>query len=470
MPRAAAQFSRLNYHAKGKNMKSKILVVDDDSLVREFIMETLRRKQYEVAEADSGEKAIQSIGQSEYDLVITDLKMQKASGMDVLKAAIAAQPDCRVMVVTAFGTIENAVEAMKLGACDYITKPFNANELEILVERALYYKKLKQENVQLKRELADTYAFENIVGSSPAMLKVFQTIKNVANSPSTVLISGETGTGKEIVARAIHFNSERASRPFIKMNCAALPEGLIESELFGHEKGAFTGAIKATIGRFEQASGGTLLLDEISEIPPRIQAKLLRVIQERELERLGSGQTIPIDVRIIATSNRELKKEVAEGRFRDDLFFRLQVIPIDLPPLRDRLDDIPSLCDYFIKKYCRREGIPYKSLSEKAIKFFMGYRWPGNVRELENYIERAIVISKSEELRLTDFPMEVAMGAPGFDGGDSSDPITIAEMEKRLIFKTLEANDWNKARAADILGITTRTLRNKLNEYRESPS
>jgi DNA-binding NtrC family response regulator len=442
---------------------AKILVVDDDPLVREFLNETLKRKNFQVFQAESGEAAIDMLDKQELDLVITDLRMPKASGMDVLKAALKVQPDCRVMVITAFGTIENAVEAMKLGACDYITKPFNANELDILVDRALEFKKLKDENRQLKMEIASIYSYENLVGKSPSMIKVFETIESVANSQSTILISGETGTGKEMVARAIHYRSNRADKPFIKMNCAALPEGIIESELFGHEKGAFTGAIKSTVGRFEQADGGTLLLDEISEIPSRIQAKLLRVIQERELERLGSGQTIPIDVRIIATSNRDLKQEVRKGRFRDDLFFRLQVIPINLPPLREHLEDIPLLADYFLRNYCHREGVPLKSLAEKVARLFMSYDWPGNVRELENCIERAVVMSKSQELAVSDFPMEIVSGVPNLAVKESEAGSTIAEMEKRLIFKTLEANNWNKAKT---LGITTRTLRNKLTEYR----
>jgi len=447
-------------------MNSKIFVVDDDVYAREFIVETLKRKGYQLEQTDSGESALEIIKHQEFDLIITDLKMKQVSGLDVLRAAQNIQPDCRVMVVTAFGTIDNAVEAMKIGACDYFTKPVTPDELEILVANALDYKRLKMENRYLKQELAGSYSFANLMGKSLSMMKIFELIKNVANSPSTILISGETGTGKEMVARAIHFNSIRAGKPFIKMNCAALPEGLIESELFGHEKGAFTGAVKSSIGRFEQANGGTLLLDEISEIPPAIQAKLLRVIQERELERLGSGQTIPIDVRIIATSNRDLKKEVSERRFRDDLYFRLQVIPIDVPPLRKRLDDIPILSDYFLQKYCHREGVPLKVLSDKVIKYFMSYAWPGNVRELENYIERAVVVSNSQELKVSDFPMEIAIGIGGFTDTEQAAGTTIAEMEKRLIFKTLEANNYNKAQAAEVLGITPRTLRNKLNEYR----
>jgi len=400
-------------------------------------------------------------------MVITDLKMHQVNGIEVLKETLRLQPECRVIVITAFGTIENAVEAMKIGACDYISKPFVADELEILVERSLDYKKLKDENKILHQELDDKYSYDNLIGNSPSMKKIFDIIKSVACSPSTVLITGETGTGKELVARAVHFNSNRADRRFVKMNCAALPEGIIESELFGHEKGAFTGAIKATKGRFEQANGGTLLLDEISEIPPRIQAKLLRVIQEREIDRLGSGQTVPIDVRLVATSNRDLKTMVARGRFRDDLFYRLQVIPINLPPLRERLDDIPLLCEHFIAKYCRREGVPNKSLSEKVVQMFMGYNWPGNIRELENYIERAVVISTSEELKPADFPMDLKAGNIGPINDRMEIGQTIADMEKRLIMKTLEANNWNKERAADVLGITSRTLRNKLAEYKQ---
>lgn len=447
-------------------MSARILIVDDDTLVREFIVEVLVRKGYEIDQADCGETAVEILEEKNFDLVITDLKMKGLSGIDVLKAAVTANPETRVIMVTAFGTIDNAVEAMKIGASDYVTKPFSANELEILVERSLEIKKLKTENRQLKNEIANQYSFDNLIGRSPGMQKIFEIINNVANSPSTVLISGETGTGKEMVARAVHYNSNRAEKPFIKMNCAALPEGLIESELFGHEKGAFTGAVKSTVGRFEQAHEGTLLLDEISEISPTIQAKLLRVLQERELERLGSGLTIPVDVRIIATSNRDLKKEVNEGRFRDDLFFRLQVIPIDVPPLRKRLDDIPLLCDYFINRYCNREGVPYKNLADKVIKHFMTYNWPGNVRELENYIQRAVVMSSEQELKLSDFPIEVAVGAAQIESGSELEITTIAEMERILIYKTLEANEFNKAQTADVLGITTRTLRNKLNEYR----
>ncbi len=446
-------------------MKPRILIVDDEELVRDFISEVLLRMGYAPLAAPTGEKAIEYLEKSEYDLVITDYKMPGLSGDDVLKKAIELWPDCRVIMLTAFGTIDHAVEAMKLGAHDYITKPISPDHLEVVVSKALEYKSLKIENRNLKNEIGDKYSFENILGKSATMRDVFELIKRASPSDSTILINGESGTGKELVAKAIHYNSARADTPFIKMNCAALPEGLIESELFGHEKGAFTGAIRATRGRFEMADGGTLLLDEISEIPPALQAKLLRVLQEKEFERIGSGQTIRVDVRVIATSNRDLKNEVAKGDFRDDLFYRLNVIPIDLPPLRQRLEDIPLLAGYFLNKYCQKIGIPTKTLNEKAGQMLLSYLWPGNVRELENLIERAVVISKNQELKVGDFPPEIAAGIPTLGKTSMDVGMSIGEAEKILILKTLKAHGGNKSRAADVLGISTRTLRNKLHEY-----
>ena len=335
----------------------------------------------------------------------------------------------------------------------------------MVVAKALEYKTLKLENRVLRREISEKYSFENIIGKASSMKKVFELIQRASPSDSTILISGESGTGKELVAKAIHYNSPRAGGPFIKMNCAALPEGLIESELFGHEKGAFTGAIRATRGRFELADGGTLLLDEISEIPPSLQAKLLRVLQEKEFERIGSGQTIKTNVRVIATSNRDLKDEVGRGNFRDDLFYRLNVIPIDLPPLRQRNEDIPLLCEYFLDKFAQKLGIPAKALSDKTMGLLLAYQWPGNVRELENVIERATVISKNQELKPSDLPSEVSSGVPDFPRGGLEAGITIDGAEKMLILKTLKAHGGNKTKAAEVLGISTRTLRNKLQEY-----
>jgi DNA-binding NtrC family response regulator len=446
-------------------MKPKILIVDDEELVRDFITEVLIRMGFAPLAAPTGEKGIEYLQKGEYDLVITDFKMPGISGNDVLKKAVELWPDCRVIMITAFGTIDHAVEAMKLGAHDYITKPISPDHLEFIINKALEYKSLKFENRILKGEISDKYSFENIVGKSAVMRDVFELIKRASPSDSTILINGESGTGKELVAKAIHYNSARAEAPFIKMNCAALPEGLIESELFGHEKGAFTGAIRATRGRFEMADRGTLLLDEISEIPPALQAKLLRVLQEKEFERIGSGQTIRVDVRVIATSNRNLKDEVSNGSFRDDLFYRLNVIPIDLPPLRQRLEDIPLLTDHFLNKCCQKIGLPTKTLSEKVSRMLLSYSWPGNVRELENLIERAVVISKNQELKISDFPPDISAGIPALGKTNMDVGMSIGEAEKILILKTLKAHGGNKSKAADVLGISSRTLRNKLQEY-----
>jgi DNA-binding NtrC family response regulator len=446
-------------------MKPKILIVDDEAIVRDFISEVLIRMGHAPLAADSGEKAVKHLERTEFDVIITDFKMPGLSGIDVLKKALELWPDCRVIIITAFGTIEHAVNAMKMGAHDYITKPISPDHLEMVVCKALEYKKLRIENRMLRDEISDKFSFENIIGKAPNMQAVFELIRRASPTDSTILINGESGTGKELVAKAIHYNSPRANSPFIKMNCAALPEGLIESELFGHEKGAFTGAIRATKGRFELADGGSLLLDEISEIPPALQAKLLRVLQEKEFERIGSGQTIKVDVRVIATSNRDLRDEVSGGKFRDDLFYRLNVIPIDMPPLRQKLEDIPLLCNYFLNKFCRKSGVPVKTLSEKVMQIFLSYSWPGNVRELENLLERAVVISKNQELKPVDFPPEITSGLAAVPSGTMDVGMSVDEAEKILILKTLKAHAGNKSRAAEILGISTRTLRNKLHEY-----
>ncbi len=446
-------------------MKPKILIVDDEAIVRDFISEVLIRMGHAPLAADGGEKAIEHLQRTEFDVVITDFKMPGISGIEVLKRALELWPDCRVIIITAFGTIEHAVEAMKIGAHDYITKPISPDHLEMVVSKALEYKNLKIENRLLRNEISDKFSFENIIGKAANMQAVFELIRRASPSDSTILINGESGTGKELVAKAIHYNSSRANGPFIKMNCAALPEGLIESELFGHEKGAFTGAIRATRGRFELADGGSLLLDEISEIPPPLQAKLLRVLQEKEFERIGSGQTIKVDVRVIATSNRDLRDEVAGGNFRDDLYYRLNVIPIDIPPLRQKLEDIPLLCNYFLNNFCPRFGVPVKTLSEKVMRIFMSYSWPGNVRELENLLERAVVISRNQELKPGDFPPEITSGVAAVPSGTMDVGMSINEAEKILILKTLKAHAGNKSRTAEVLGISTRTLRNKLHEY-----
>ncbi len=446
-------------------MKPKILIVDDEAIIRDFISEVLIRMGHAPLAADSGERAITHLERTEFDVVITDFKMPGISGIEVLKRALDLCPDCRVIIITAFGTIEHAVEAMKMGAHDYITKPISPEHLEMIVSKALEYKKLKTGNRRLRDEVSDEFSYENIIGKAANMQAVFELIRRASPSDSTILINGESGTGKELVAKAIHYNSPRANGRFIKMNCAALPEGLIESELFGHEKGAFTGAYRAAKGRFELADGGSLLLDEISEIPPPLQVKLLRVLQEKEFERIGSGQTIKVDVRVIATSNRNLGEEVAKGNFRDDLYYRLNVIPIDIPPLRQRLEDIPLLCKYFLNDFCKASGVPLRTLSEKVMQIFMSYSWPGNVRELENLLERAVVISRNQELKPVDFPPEVTSGVAAASSGAMEVGMSVNEAEKILILKTLKAHVGNKAKTAGILGISARTLRNKLHEY-----
>jgi two-component system, NtrC family, response regulator AtoC len=447
-------------------MEKRILVVDDDALMKEFLNETLTRKKYSVDLASTGEEALKMMKQKEYDVILSDIRMPQLGGMDVLKATRNFLPDAKVILMTAYATVENAVEAMKLGAYDYIMKPFSADAIEVAVEKAFEYKRLVLENRILKSQIAHQYRFENIVGKSPQMQKVFEMVDVVANSRATILITGESGTGKELIAKAIHYNSPRKDGPFIKINCAALPENLVESELFGHEKGAFTGAIRQTRGRFELADGGTLLLDEISEISLGLQAKLLRVLQEREFERVGSGQSIQVDVRIISTSNQNIPELIRKGKFREDLYYRLNVIPIHLAPLREKKEDIPALAEHFLKIYNEDNKRSVEGISEKVYELFMNYHWPGNVRELENYIERAIVMTRGKILTPSEFPRELALGQTKTTLDSIEVGCSINEAEKKLILKTLDAQSDNRTKAAQILGISTRTLRNKLQEYR----
>ena len=442
-----------------------ILVVDDEALMRESLKMTLERKHYKVDVAKDVKEAIAQLTGMEYDLILSDIRMPGGSGLDVLEAARSKLPEAVVVMMTAYGTIENNVEAMKKGAFAYIVKPFSADEVELVVEKVFEYQHLRQENRLLRSELEARYSFGNMVGKSPGMQGIFSFIEVVAQSRSTVLVSGESGTGKELVAEAIHYNSPRKDGPFIKINCAAVPDQLMESELFGHEKGAYTGAIRQRRGRFELADKGTLLLDEISEMTPALQAKLLRVLQEREFERVGGRETIRVDVRVIATTNRELEKEVREGRFREDLFYRLNVIPILLPPLRERKEDIPALVQSFLHKYARENEKPVVGFSKDVLEGLMAYHWPGNVRELENAIEHAVVLCQTGQLEMEDFPNGLIFGR----GEPEDDRITVGktlrEMEEVLILKTLAACRGNRTSAADMLGVSSRTIRNKLNEY-----
>ena len=445
----------------------RILVVDDDTYVRGATEEILIRRGYEVDTAPDAKTALQTLEEGEYDLLLSDIKMPNMSGLDLLERVKAKWTDMHVILMTAFGTVEDAVEAMKKGAYDYIQKGSESttSETEIVVERALKFQETQRENRRLRSELKSRYSFGSMIGKSANMEQVFDFIDTVADSRATVLVTGESGTGKELVARALHYNSSRANGPFIRLNCAALPKDLMESELFGHEKGAFTGAIKQTRGRFEMADGGTLLLDEVSEIDPSLQAKLLRVLQEREFDRIGSTQTIKVDVRIVTTTNRDLTKEVEEGNFREDLFYRLNVIEIGLPALRERKEDIPALVKCFLDRYNEDNAREVEGIDDDALDLLTRYDWPGNVRELENYIERAVVVSRGPQLSVGDFPGRVSAG-PGSRGDDGLQVgLTVHEVERRLIMKTLEAFRGNRTEAAAQLGISTRTLRNKLHEY-----
>lgn len=446
--------------------KERILVVDDEALMREYVEEALVRAEYQVETATSGTEGIQRLDKDTFDVVVTDLRMKPDDGMAVLDAVREKHPDTHVIIMTAYGTVEGAVEALKCGAADYILKPFSPEELELTVERAVERKRLERENDYLRSVVNESYDFSSMIGGSAAMQAVYDQVRRVADSRSTILIRGESGTGKELVARAVHHSSNRADRPFIKVNCAALSAGLLESELFGHEKGSFTGAHDRKIGRFELADGGTLLLDEISEISPELQPKLLRALQEREFERVGGTQPIQVDTRIICTSNRNLEESVENGEFREDLFFRLNVIPIHLPPLRERREDIAALMDYFLERFSQENGREIDGYTRDARDAFMQYEWPGNVRELQNAVERGVVLHMSGLLDASDFNLDGKR--PATSGGNGvAVPVgtTVANMEKELILRTLEHCGQNRTHAAKMMGISVRTLRNKLKEY-----
>jgi len=441
----------------------KILVVDDEPLIRDLLRDILREEGYEVSVAKEGLSALKKVKREETDLVITDVKMPGLDGIKLLKEIKKVSPSTPVIVITAYGTIENAVEAMKKGAYDYITKPITPDQIKLVLQKISRHKNLLRENRYLRAEVNQKYNFEELVGESPGMREVYSMIDKVAKTKATVLIQGESGTGKELVARAIHFRSPRRERPFIKLNCAALPEDLLESELFGHEKGAFTGAVSRREGRFELADKGTLLLDEISETSSSFQTKLLRVLQEGEFERVGGTRTLKVDVRIIATTNRDLKKLVEEGKFRDDLYYRLNVLPIYLPPLRERREDIPLLTLHFLKKYSRRNGLKLKSISKECLQMLKEYYWPGNVRELENVIERMVVMNEKEALLPQDFAF-LNLSSQNLNLSFSEN-LTLEEMEKKLIIETLRRTGGNRTKTAKILNISVRTIRNKLKKY-----
>jgi DNA-binding NtrC family response regulator len=446
--------------------QKQILVVDDNDLFRDSIVEVLRRQGYGVQSAGSGDEAVKIVTGNRFDCIISDLKMPSMSGIELLEKIREIDQDVPFLIVTAYGQIETAVEAIKKGAYDYLEKTEKlSQQLELTVERTLAYRSLLDENRQLRTELSGKWDF---IGSTHTMDEIRELVTTIAPSKSTVLVTGESGTGKELVARSIHYMSPRHSAPFIKINCASLPEGLIESELFGHEKGAFTGAIKDKKGKFEYASGGTLLLDEIGEMPFSVQAKLLRVLQEGELTKVGGNEPVPVDVRIVATTNRDLEEEIRQGRFREDLFYRLNVFHIHLPALRERRDDIGMLVDHFIRKYNDENGFSVDGVDPGCLEVLNRYDWPGNIRELENAVERAVVLTKSGTVGAEQFNPGSMFVVNSVKNNFNFQPgVTISEAEKELILQTLAYCNQNRTRAAEVLGISIRTLRNKLHEYND---
>ena len=442
-----------------------ILVVDDEPPQLELISGFLKKQGFEVTLAESGEKALQIFRRESFDLVLTDQRMPNLSGLDLLKAVRAVNPETPVIVVTAYGSIETAVSAIKAGATDYLTKPLNLDELLHRIEKVREHHRLVLENRDLREELGERHRIEGIIGESGRMLEVFSLVRRVAPSEATVLIRGESGTGKELIAKAIHFASPRASGPLVKVNCAALPETLLEAELFGHEKGAFTGAFVTRKGRFEVASGGTIFLDEIGDLPTHLQAKLLRVLQEREFERVGSSKPISIDVRILAATHRDLERLLKAGQFRDDLYYRLNVVTIVLPPLRERRQDLPLFMDHLLRVFAEKNGKKIRGFTSEAREALLRYDYPGNVRELENIVERASVITRSDVIGRADLPISIQEPEVEVINSETDLPVVVERLERRMIREALARSGGVQTRAAEQLGITERALRYKLKKY-----
>jgi two-component system, NtrC family, response regulator len=441
-----------------------ILIADDDESLRRIIEYNLSNKGYRIFLADDGEEALNIFKSEDVDIVITDIKMEKVDGLELLEEIKRLKSNALVIMITAHGSIETAVKAMKLGAYDYIIKPFDRDELQIIIEKAQNLQSLMSENIRLRQELADHFSLDNIIGASSKMKKIYDMVARVAQSDSTVLLQGESGTGKELIARAIHFNSSRANKPFITVNCSAIPETLMESELFGHVKGAFTGAIKDKSGKFEAAGGGTIFLDEIGDIRKDLQVKLLRVLQEKSIDKIGATQDFNVDVRIIAATNIQLETAIDEGKFREDLFYRISVIPILLPPLRERKDDIPLLVQHFVGKH---GGKDCKMLPE-VLDILKRYDWPGNVRELENIIERAIVLKKKDNvIAPEDVPDHIKrkQSSSQMSLEIPDEGLKLEEVEKALIINALNKSGQNQTRAAELLGISRNTLIYRIQKY-----
>lgn len=444
-------------------MNSKILVIDDDTSLRRVLEYNLQEEGYEVQTASSGEEGLYWFGQSRPDLVITDMKMPGMDGLMLLKSIKERSPDTLVIIITAFGTVDVAVDAMKAGAHDYITKPFKRDELKLTVKKALQFGGMADENKRLKNELADKTDFRTIIGSSKEMEKVFDIIRKVADTEASILITGESGTGKELVARSIHANSSRKDAPFVAINCAAIPRDLLESELFGHVKGAFTGAVRDKVGKFQLAEGGTLFLDEVGDLPIELQPKLLRALQEKEVEAVGGTKVEKLDVRVVSATNLDVDKAIASGSFREDLYYRLSVIPIHLPPLRERRKDIPVLIRYF----CSKQGGDKIIFEKNALETLVMYSWPGNVRELENTVERLLIMRNGDSITLEELPdkFRLASAPAGAvvtlpDGG-----YPLEQLEREVVVAALERNSWNQTAAARFLRIPRHTLVYRIEKY-----
>lgn len=458
-----------------KTKNAAILVVDDDAAHRTMLKTLISGWGYSVTEADDGSSALDQVRQRPFDLILMDIRMLKVSGLEALSQIKVINPAIPVIIMTAYASVETAVEALKNGAYDYLTKPLDFDELRLAMERAMDHMQLREENRHLKETMDGRFDSRNLIGRSAAMIKLMETVSLVAPTEAVVLITGESGTGKEMIAAAIHYNSFRKNGPFIKINCAALAETLLESELFGHEKGAFTGADRRKEGKFRQAEGGSLFLDEVSEMSLSMQVKLLRVLQEREITRVGGEEVIPVDVRIIAATNKELTNEIEAGRFREDLYYRLNVVTLNVPPLRQRIEDIPLIAQHYLRVFTEKNRKKVKGFMPQAMDRLLKHRWPGNIRELMNAVERAVILSQADYLSEEAFPAPVAPSAPADivqalskDAGVLS-TVPLEAVEKATIIKTLEAVRGNKSEAARRLGITRRTLHQKLRKYGMMP-
>ena len=447
----------------------RILIVDDEDGMRRLLSRVLTREGYDTVAVGSGAEALRLVANERFDLVVTDIKMPEMDGLQLLAELKEYEPSLLVIVITAYGTIENAVQALRSGAYDYIAKPFENDEIRLTVAKALERERLLAENRYLHAELEGRYDFSGIIGGSPAMQQVYEMVLSVAASNANVLITGESGTGKELLARSIHYNSPRKEKPFVVLNSAAISEGVLESELFGHEKGAFSGAIDTRKGRFERADQGTLFIDEVAEMSMTAQVKLLRVIQEHEFERVGGNKTISVNVRIVAATNKRLEDQIKDGKFREDLYYRLNVVNIKVPPLRSRREDIEPLSKYFLEKYSAETGKKITEFAPRALSCLLAHDWPGNIRELQNAIERAVVLAKGSVLTPRDFPQslqgddQICLQIPE-KGGSLTD--ILEDLERQLILQTLQREDGSQTRAADTLGIKRTTLRYKMEKYR----